>query len=153
METDVTECQVPDPGTTALKIGDAAALLGVEAHVLRHWEAMGLLHPARSPSGHRCYDRQALDRARMIRTLQRTGMSLSRIRELGESGRAARRALISAEREQVRRRIELFRATDRFLAHIAECRHPIIAECPDCAGFVAEHGAVAASTLRERAVH
>lgn len=123
-----------------LKIGDAAVAIGVEAHVLRHWESVGLLHPARSPSGHRAYDEQTLDRARLIRTLQRTGLSLRRIRELGISGRDERLALIAAERAQLRRRIDLFEATDRFLAHILDCRHPILAECPDCSGFLARYG-------------
>ncbi|WP_227983702.1 MerR family transcriptional regulator [Nocardia spumae] len=123
-----------------LKIGDAAVAIGVEAHVLRHWESVGLLRPPRSGSGHRAYDEQTLDRARLIRTLQRTGLSLRRIRELGLSEHGARLALLADERARLRRRIELFEATDRFLAHIAECRHPIIAECRDCAGFVADHG-------------
>ena len=123
-----------------LKIGDAAVAVGVEAHVLRHWESVGLLDPVRSGSGHRAYDEQTLDTARLIRTLQRTGLSLSRIRELGLSGREQRLALLADERARLRRRIELFEATDRFLAHIAECRHPIISECPDCAAFVTTHG-------------
>ncbi|NKY51847.1 MerR family transcriptional regulator [Nocardia vermiculata] len=122
-----------------LKIGDAAVQVGVPAHVLRHWESVGLLHPPRSGSGHRAYDRQTLDQARLIRTLQRTGLSLSRIRELGRSGRGDRMAMIADERAELRRRIDLFEDTDRFLAHITECRHPIIAECPECSGFAAGH--------------
>jgi MerR family copper efflux transcriptional regulator len=56
-----------------LKIGDAAAVLGIAAHVLRHWESVGLLTPPRSSSGHRVYDQQTLDKARLIKTLQGRG--------------------------------------------------------------------------------
>ncbi|MFD0000202.1 MerR family transcriptional regulator [Nocardia sp. NPDC127526] len=119
----------------AVRIGDAAAVLGIEAHVLRHWESVGLLHPPRTPSGHRHYDEQTLHRARLIRILQRTGLSLEQIRRLGAGARADRLALIADKRAEVQERLALLRATDRFLEHLTECRHPIIAECPECAGF------------------
>lgn len=119
----------------AMKIGDAAAALGMEAHVLRHWESMGLLHPPRSSSGHRSYNEQTLNLARLIAKLQRTGLSLGQIRELGTSGYEARLALIDSKRAEVRERIALLRATDRFLEHLTECSHLIIAECPECAEF------------------
>ncbi|MZG18734.1 MerR family DNA-binding transcriptional regulator, partial [Streptomyces sp. SID5914] len=36
-----------DGGLDGLGIGALAARFGLAAHVLRHWEAMGLLHPGR----------------------------------------------------------------------------------------------------------
>ncbi|MFF0493480.1 MerR family transcriptional regulator [Nocardia sp. NPDC004068] len=121
--------------TEAFKIGDAAAELGIEAHVLRHWESVGLLTPARTPSGHRAYDRDTLDRARLVRTLQRAGMSLPEIRDLSRADPPDRLALVAAKRAELHTRLTLLRATDRFLAHVLECRHPVIADCPDCATF------------------
>lgn len=125
---------------TGQKIGDAAATLGIAAHVLRHWESVGLLAPPRSPSGHRVYDDQTLDRARLIRTLQRTGLSLSQIRLLAVGEHDDRIALIDTRRAEIRDRVALLRDTDRFLAHILTCRHPVIAECPDCSDFIARPG-------------
>lgn len=123
-----------------MKIGDAAAALGIEAHVLRHWESVGLLAPARTASGHRSYTDQTLDQARIIRTLQRTGLSLEQIRELGMSAHDERLARVTAHRAELRERIALLEATDRFLDHLAACRHPVIAECPPCSEFAdAEH--------------
>ncbi|MBJ8342063.1 MerR family transcriptional regulator [Antrihabitans sp. YC3-6] len=119
----------------AMKIGDAAAALGIEAHVLRHWESVGLLAPKRSQSGHRSYDEHILDYARLIHTLQRAGLSLDQIRRLGYSAREQRLSLIDARRAEVRKRIALLHATDRFLEHLAACSHPIIAECPECSDF------------------
>ncbi len=118
-----------------MKIGDAAAALGMEAHVLRHWESVGLLMPRRSPSGHRVYDENVLDYARVIQLLQRTGLSLDEIRQLGLSAHTGRQALIAGRRAEVGARIALLRATDEFLGHLAACSHPIIAECPECSDF------------------
>jgi DNA-binding transcriptional MerR regulator len=118
-----------------MRIGDAAAALGIEAHVLRHWESVGLLAPPRNPSGHRSYDEHILDYARLIQTPQRTGLSLEQIRQLGYSTPEARLALIAARRAEIGDRIALLRATDRFLEHLTACGHPIIAECPECSEF------------------
>jgi MerR family transcriptional regulator, copper efflux regulator len=118
-----------------MRIADAAAALGIEAHVLRHWESVGLLMPRRSPSGHRVYDEKVLDYARVIQLLQRTGLSLDQIRQLGDSTHEGRLALIAGRRAEVGARIALLRAADRFLGHLTACSHPIIAECPECSDF------------------
>ncbi|MFE3796416.1 MerR family transcriptional regulator [Nocardia tengchongensis] len=126
--------------TTAqdMRIGDAAAALGVETHVLRHWESVGLLAPPRSPSGHRSYNEHILDYARAILTLQRTGLSLSQIRQLGLSDHIDRRGIIGDRRAEVRARIALLEATDRFLEHLLTCSHSVISECPECSTYVAQ---------------
>ncbi|MFF0634571.1 MerR family transcriptional regulator [Nocardia sp. NPDC004151] len=126
--------------TTAqdMRIGDAAAALGVETHVLRHWESVGLLAPPRSPSGHRSYNEDILDYARAILTLQRTGLSLNQIRQLGLSEHTDRRAIINDRRTEVRERIALLEATDHFLEHLLACRHAIISECDECSAYVAQ---------------
>lgn len=38
-----------------VSIGELAAHFGLATHVLRHWEAMGLLAPRRTPTGQRTY--------------------------------------------------------------------------------------------------
>ena len=118
-----------------LRIGDAAAILGIEAHVLRHWESVGLLHPPRTPAGHRTYTQQSLDTARLIRTLQRTGLSLNQIRTLGTTPRPTRITLIESKRAELQAQMHLLQATDTFLAHLPTCRHPLIADCPECSKF------------------
>lgn len=119
-----------------VKIGDAAAALGIETHVLRHWESVGLLVPGRSPAGHRSYEEPHLDAARVIRRLQRTGLSLDQIRELVYSAHDDRLAAIAARRAELHDRIELLRDADRFLEHVTSCSHPVVAECPGCSEFV-----------------
>lgn len=122
--------------TESMRIGDAAAALGIEAHVLRHWESVGLLAPPRSPSGHRSYGPEILDYARLIRLLQRTGLTLDQIKQLGLGAYDERQRLIAAKRAEVREHIALLHATDRFLEHLGNCSHPIIAECAECSAFV-----------------
>ncbi|UGT43716.1 MerR family transcriptional regulator [Nocardia yamanashiensis] len=121
--------------TTLLKIGDAAAALGIEAHVLRHWESVGLLAPPRTPAGHRGYDEQTLYQARLIRILQRTGLSLDQIHALGRTDLSGRQELIAARRAEIQERVVVLRRTDLFLEHLLSCHHPVISECPECADF------------------
>lgn len=123
-----------------LKIGDAAALLGVATHVLRHWEDIGLLNPRRLPSGHRVYDDQTVGQARLIQIGQRAGLSLAEIRELAAGQRADRISLVNAKRARIAEHITNLELADRFLAHLVHCVHPVISDCPDCSALV-ERGA------------
>ena len=106
------------------RIGDAAATLGVAAHVLRHWEDVGLLRPSRLSSGHRAYDDQTIGQARMIQICQRAGLSLAEIRQLGVRDRGKRVALIESKRAQIAQQVSSLRLADKFLAHIGHCEHP-----------------------------
>jgi len=51
------------------RIGDAAALVGVEPHVLRYWETEFKMRPERSPSGQRLYRRDDIARFLRVRKL------------------------------------------------------------------------------------
>lgn len=123
--------------TDEFRIGDAAAKLGIETHVLRHWEDMGLLHPARSASGHRIYDDELVTRARLIRICQRAGMSLEEVRAVGLAEHSRRAELIRSKQADIRRQIERLRSADAFLAHLLTCSHPVASECRDCSEFAA----------------
>jgi DNA-binding transcriptional MerR regulator len=83
----------PDPGVPrgGLRIGEAAALLGVRTSALRVWEAAGLLRPGREPgTGYRRYGRDDVRDARVVGLLRRGNYPLERIRPvldgLGRSG-------------------------------------------------------------------
>ncbi|MGA5006382.1 MerR family transcriptional regulator [Streptomyces koyangensis] len=90
-------------------IGEAAAELGVEAHVLRHWESVGALTVRRDANGYRVYDDGALEQAR-----------------------AVVRAKIAALEEEIAHR----RQAVTFLRHTAECRRRYLDDCPECGAFV-----------------
>lgn len=116
-------------------VGAAAAAVGVESHVLRHWEDVGVLIPLRSASGHRRYDDELLARARLVRLCQQAGLALAEIRELRAADRDVRIDMITATLQRIRTDIARLECAEQFLAHVVACVHPIVSECPDCAEF------------------
>lgn len=64
--------------TDALTINEAATVSGWSARMLRYVERVGLVEPARSPSGYRLYGPAELQRLRTLRELlDRHGVALS----------------------------------------------------------------------------
>lgn len=58
-----------------MRIGDLAASAGVSTRALRYYEEQGLLTPARSAGGHRCYTSDDVERVRWIQRLFAAGLS------------------------------------------------------------------------------
>lgn len=122
---------------TSLTIGQLCEQTGEAAHVLRHWEDVGLLHPARTPAGHRRYHTGTVAAVRTVRRLQRVGLSLADITELHRSTNADRRARFAAHRARLIADRTAIDAALGFLEHTLACRHPVIDDCPACSGFAA----------------
>ena len=120
-----------------MRIAEAAGLIGVETHVLRHWDDMRVLVPPRSPSGHRVYDPVLVDQGRLVRACQRAGLSLADIRQLGSEHPGEPAAIVSRHQAAVRDHIGHLQRTDRFLGHVLECTHRVVADCPECRSFAA----------------
>lgn len=68
--------RLDDPDYPALTMSQAAELLGVQAAFLRSLDSAGVLHPHRSPGGHRRYSRQQLLLAARMRGLLDDGHPL-----------------------------------------------------------------------------
>jgi MerR family transcriptional regulator, heat shock protein HspR len=66
-----------DPDHPVLTMSQAAELLGVQAAFLRSLDTSGVLHPHRSPGGHRRYSRHQLEIAARVRGLLDDGHLLS----------------------------------------------------------------------------
>ena len=62
-----------------LSIGAVAERSGVAASALRFYEAEGLIHAARSESGHRRFHRDVLRRIAFVRVAQRVGLTIQEI--------------------------------------------------------------------------
>ena len=120
-----------------LSIGETAERLGVSTHLLRHWEAEGVITPDRSPGGARRYDAELLDSLMIAMRCQQAGMSLGVIAQLLNGGRQQRRDLVSEQRDEINRQRARLERTAAFLDHVLECSHPVIRECPDCRDFIA----------------
>jgi DNA-binding transcriptional MerR regulator len=66
-----------DADHPVLSLSQAAELLGVQAAFLRSLDSSGVLHPYRSPGGHRRYTRHQLELAARVRGLLDDGHLLS----------------------------------------------------------------------------
>jgi DNA-binding transcriptional MerR regulator len=121
-------------------IGPAARALGLEPHVLRHWEDVGVLVPERSPTGHRRYDDRLVTQARLILLLQRAGFSLAQIRNLYLADREERIGIVAVNRSRIADSIAELQRAEHFLTHTLDCRHPVTSVCTQCAEFAAGVG-------------
>lgn len=63
-----------------MRIGDLGRRTGVGAHLLRYYEAQGLLEPARGDNGYREYADADVHVVRQIRALLEAGLSTDEIR-------------------------------------------------------------------------
>ncbi|QYJ02608.1 MerR family transcriptional regulator [Nocardioides panacisoli] len=118
-----------------MRIGEVARQLEIDAHVLRHWEDVGVVRPARSPQGYREYDEESLARLRVVRQCQEAGMSLAQIRGVLDRTEDGREAVIRAHQQVVRSQLLLLERTSTFLDHVLTCRHSLMSRCPDCAAY------------------
>ncbi len=66
-----------------MRIGQLAARTGFSVRTIRFYEQSGLLStPARTSSGYRAYDQDAVVRLRFVRSAQALGLSLAEIAEV-----------------------------------------------------------------------
>ncbi|WP_016697107.1 MerR family transcriptional regulator [Actinoalloteichus spitiensis] len=86
-----------------LSIGEFARASGLTPKALRLYDELGLLRPAQvAPwSGYRSYDRDQLDRARLVASLRGLGMPLARIRVVADLPPAAAAAEVASYWRQV----------------------------------------------------
>ncbi len=65
-----------------MRIGDAAAALGVTTRTLRYYEQRGLVTARRTPSGQREYDEEDVRRLHAVRELLDSGLTIGDVRVL-----------------------------------------------------------------------
>ncbi|MEV0898446.1 MerR family transcriptional regulator [Actinoplanes sp. NPDC049802] len=120
-------------------IGDLAARFGLPAHVLRHWEQMGLLAPERAGNGRRLYGDADAARIVLIQLAKEAGLSLEQTRLLltDARDRKSRRDLYAAHAEALRKRIASAQAALALVEHAAECDADDFTACPHLAAKVA----------------
>jgi MerR family copper efflux transcriptional regulator len=94
-----------DAQRARLKIGEVSKLSGIAVETLRFYEKSGLLkRPARTGSGYRMYDGDALERLAFIKRAQVLGFSLNEIKQI-IAEKDAGQSPCAAVREVVRRRL------------------------------------------------
>jgi DNA-binding transcriptional MerR regulator len=115
---------------TTFAIGEMAQRFGLATHVLRHWEAMGLLSPARA-GGQRRYTMDDHYRVAAILRGKKAGLSLDQIQTMITSAPAPRREVLRAQREELQRRMEEMRAAMGVIDSVLRCRHSDFTQCPN----------------------
>jgi MerR family copper efflux transcriptional regulator len=117
-------------------IGDVAARFGLETHVLRHWESVGLLEPARDGAGRRRYAEDDVVRIAVVLRSQAAGMSLEQIRMMLDGGARGRHEVLEAHVADLDRRMEEMARSREMTLHALRCRAHDIATCPRFSAWV-----------------
>jgi DNA-binding transcriptional MerR regulator len=129
-----------------VRAGEFARRAGVNAATLRYYERRGLLPaPARTPSGHRHYDEDAVRFLRAIKEAQAIGFSLAEIEEylrVARSGpaSAALRTRAAAKIDEIDARIARLRRMRDELARIVGCACESLDHCTCGAAYLARRG-------------
>ncbi|MEV5571769.1 MerR family transcriptional regulator [Spirillospora sp. NPDC052269] len=117
-------------------IGEVAARFGLPTHVLRYWEAEGLLKPARAGDRRR-YSDADLHRVAAILISKEAGFELADIRTMLAARSAASRREV-AERQRARLRERIARAEAALHMLEGDCTHDDIMACPHFRGLLAD---------------
>lgn len=128
-------------------IGEAAALTGVSAKMIRHYEATGLIPPAnRTFANYRLYNDADVHRLRFIKRARTLGFSMKQIEQLlglwSDPGRSSAevKQLALAHATELEARIREIQAMQRTLQSLAKhCHGDQRPDCPildDLAGQV-----------------
>jgi DNA-binding transcriptional MerR regulator len=122
-----------------MSIGALAGHFGLATHVLRHWESMGLLTPARDAAGRRRYGPADLTRVALILSAKEAGLSLESIATLMTAADPAkRRDVLREEAAALRSRIAAAQASLDLIEGALQCDHEDFTRCPNFARMLAE---------------
>ncbi|MFZ5565630.1 MAG: Cu(I)-responsive transcriptional regulator [Pseudomonadota bacterium] len=121
-----------------VNIGSAAALSGISAKMVRHYESLGLLpRVTRTDSGYRQYSETDVHTLRFIKRARDLGFSMAEIGELVALWQNRRRASASVKRiaqkhvDELAARIAAMQAMQRTLGHLLHhCHGDARPDCP-----------------------
>ncbi|MDE0775815.1 MAG: MerR family transcriptional regulator [Nocardioides sp.] len=111
-------------------VGELASRFALATHVLRHWEDVGLLRPARDSAGRRRYGRDELVRVAVILRNKAAGMSLEQIAVLLDAGAPDRHRVLEAHLADLDRRMQEMELSRQMTEHALRCRAHDVANCP-----------------------
>ncbi|WP_137294701.1 MerR family transcriptional regulator [Nocardioides dongxiaopingii] len=111
-------------------IGELASRFGLATHVLRHWEDVGLLRPARDGAGRRRFGQDEVVRVAVILRSKAAGMTLEQIEVMLDSDAPQRHAVLEAHVADLDRRMEEMQHSREMTLHALRCRAHDVANCP-----------------------
>jgi DNA-binding transcriptional MerR regulator len=125
--------------SSLMTIGQVAVHFSLPAHVLRHWESVGLLSPARVEGDRRRYTRDDLFRVASIVRLKQAGLPLPDIRAfLAACEPAARKDVLRRNPRALQARIAAMRSALDLLEAGLNCPSEDIVTCPNYRAGLAE---------------
>ncbi|MEX0160339.1 MULTISPECIES: MerR family transcriptional regulator [unclassified Microbacterium] len=119
-------------------VGEVAARFELPTNVLRHWETVGLLRPARDSAGRRRYGQDDVVRIAVIQRSKAAGMTLDQIAVLLDDGSAGRHEVLQQHLDDLDQRMEDMRRSREMTEHAMGCRSHDIATCPRFRASVAD---------------
>ncbi|KYH45352.1 MerR family transcriptional regulator [Branchiibius sp. NY16-3462-2] len=119
-----------------MRIGELARTTGASVRSLRYYEEQGLLTAERSHGGtHRVYDKDAVDRVRLLRQLYSAGLSSAVIASLlpcvdAPSTQVTREsvAILQSEYARLGEQLHVIEQTRQQLSYIMECANQYLAD-------------------------
>jgi MerR family transcriptional regulator, copper efflux regulator len=111
-------------------VGDVAARVDLPTNVLRHWESVGLLTPARDDAGRRRYGEDDVVRIAVIQRSKAAGMTLDQIAVLLDDSSWGRHQVLQSHIDDIDRRMEEMRRSRDMTEHALRCRSHDITTCP-----------------------
>jgi DNA-binding transcriptional MerR regulator len=122
-----------------MSIGEAAERFGLATHVLRHWESVGLLAPARAEADRRRYGPDDLYRIAVILRAKEAGFGLDDIHQMiATQSSDARHEILRRHRADLMRRIAEAQASLELIECALECDHEDFTTCPHFHQMVTE---------------
>lgn len=119
-------------------MGDVAARVDLPTNVLRHWESVGLLRPARDAAGRRRYGEDEVVRIAVIQRSKAAGMTLEQIGVMLDNGARERHQVLQQHLDDIDRRMEEMRRSKAMTEHAMRCSAHDIATCPRFRAGVAD---------------
>jgi len=124
--------------SSTLSVGEVAERFGLATHVLRHWESVGLLKPARSGDRRRYADAD-LSRIVVILRSKEAGISLDGIREMFQKP-GERDTVLERHKEELTRRIAAAQASLALIDCALGCEHDDFTQCAHFQAVIAQAG-------------
>jgi len=118
--------------SSAWTVGQVAERFGVATSVLRHWEDVGLVRPARDGAGRRRYGEDDVARLAAVVRSKEAGMSLEQVGVLLDGSQRQRHELLEAHLAELDRQVDALTRARAMSEHAFACRaHDLTA----CRGF------------------
>jgi MerR family copper efflux transcriptional regulator len=111
-------------------VGQVAERFGLATHVLRHWEDVGLLAPARDAAQRRRFSRDDVVRVAVIQRSRSAGMALGQIRVLLDAEARGRHEVLLEHVADLDRRMEEMRLSREMTLHAFSCEQHDLTSCP-----------------------